>query len=47
MGVMMNEAINIEHEIHELALKIKEERISQLNDLTLVTRRKKHENQDL
>ena len=27
MGVMMNETINIEHEIHELALKIKEELI--------------------
>ena len=24
MGVMMNETINIEHEIHELAMKIKE-----------------------
>ena len=27
MGVMMNETINIEHEIHELALKIKDELI--------------------
>jgi nicotinamide-nucleotide amidase len=27
MGVMMNETTNIEHEIHELALKIKEELI--------------------
>ena len=27
MGVMMNETINIEHEIHELAMKIKEELI--------------------
>ena len=28
MGVMMNEPINIEHEIHELAMKIKEELIN-------------------
>ena len=27
MGVMMNETINIEHEIHELAIKIKDELI--------------------